>query len=110
MKTIFPCIPLATQFFTTRWVNASGAKTLTSKLRRTRSRGISAIGPPSPMPALLTRMSKSHLLTRDIVSIEQVKLLDTNGRKRERFRLEPQRGHLRPCLSGGDDIMSVASQ
>ena len=47
---------------------------------------------------------------RDIVRIEQVELLDTNGRKRECFRLEPQRSHLRPCLSSRDDVMSVASQ
>jgi hypothetical protein len=47
---------------------------------------------------------------RNIIRVEEVELLDTNGRKRERFCLEPQRSHLRPCLGSRDDIMSVASQ
>jgi hypothetical protein len=47
---------------------------------------------------------------RDIVRVEQVELLDTNGRKRERFQLEPQRSYLRPCLSSCDNFMSVANQ
>ena len=46
-KKTFPWIPPTTQFFTTRWVNASGAKTSTSKLRRTRSRGKRSVAEPS---------------------------------------------------------------
>ena len=63
-ETTLPCVFERTQRFTTRCVKSSGAKTFTSKFCRTRSMGISLIGPPSPMPALLTSTSKSHRTAR----------------------------------------------
>src|SRR3984885_9891977 len=43
------------------WVNSSGPMTFTSNSRRMLAAGMSRVEPPSPTPALLTRISTSHV-------------------------------------------------
>ena len=62
-------LPRATMPFSTCWVTARVPNTLTSNSRRTRSMGMSAIGPVWPAPALSTRTSMSQAETRAMSSL-----------------------------------------
>ena len=62
-------LPLATMAGTAAWVTASEPNTLTSKMRRMRSMGTSAMGPVWPRAALLISTSMSRSATRATSSV-----------------------------------------
>jgi hypothetical protein len=68
---------MSTQFLTTRYVKFKAAKTFVSKFFRTSSTGISEIGPSLADAGVIQNVKLPFERVRDIISVEQVELLDS---------------------------------